>query len=288
MEGGSILITGATGTFGHAFVRAILGSYERICIYSRGEHTQAAMRESLEDHPSLRWFIGDVRDRDRLRRAMTGCQCVVHAAALKRIEVGAYNPMEVVKTNVVGAMNVVEAATDADVQRVVALSTDKAWQPIGPYGYSKALAESIFLAHHDASGKHGPGMSVVRYGNVWGSAGSVVPRWRQLIAQGHTSVPVTDPDCTRFFMRVQTAVDIVRGALQRPEGGELIVPTDLPVYRLGDLAEAFGVQMRITGLPSHEKLHEGMLDGLTSDKARRMTLAHLRGEIDGHQPVSSR
>lgn len=267
----SLLITGGTGTFGAAFLERALPEYDRICVFSRGEHRQAEMRERFPD-PKIRWFIGDVRDRDRLRRAMEGCTHVVHAAALKRIEVGAYNPAEMVKTNVLGAMNVIEAACDADVQRVVALSTDKAWQPVSPYGQSKALAEALFLADNKPAG--GPVFSVVRYGNVAGSAGSVIPRWRKMIADGVTSVPVTHPDCTRFWMPLDEAVGMVRKELHRFLWG-LRIPYNLPAYRLGDLAEAMGVGMEITGLPPYEKLHEGMADGVTSDRARRMSVREI-------------
>ncbi len=166
----SVLISGGTGSFGRAFTERLLGTgIDRIAILSRGEHCQADMAERYND-PRLRFFIGDVRDRDRLRRAFEGIECVVHAAALKRIEVGAYNPLEMVKTNIGGAENVVEAAMDAGVSKVVALSTDKAWQPVSPYGQSKALAESIFRNAYQGHTK----FAVTRYGNVWGSSGSVV------------------------------------------------------------------------------------------------------------------
>lgn len=267
----SILITGGTGTFGAAFLERALQEYGRVCVFSRGEHRQAELREQFPQD-NIRWFIGDVRDRDRLRRAMEGCTHVVHAAALKRIEVGAYNPAEMVKTNVLGAMNVIEAAQDAGVGRVVALSTDKAWQPISPYGQSKALAESLFLS---TNGSSDVTFVVVRYGNVAGSAGSVIPKWRKLIAAGARIVPVTDPDCTRFWMDVDDAVDTVGEAL-RGFTFDLHYPRGLPAYRLGDLAEAMGVEMEIRGLPDYEKMHEGMADGITSDVARRMTVEELR------------
>lgn len=267
----SILITGGTGTFGAAFLAQYVNAFTRVCVFSRGEHRQAELRERFPQD-NIRWFIGDVRDRDRLRRAMEGCQYVVHAAALKRIEVGAYNPAEMVKTNVLGAMNVIEAAQDAGVGRVVALSTDKAWQPISPYGQSKALAESLFLANNQSAG---PEFSVVRYGNVAGSAGSVIPRWRKLIASGADTVPVTDPDCTRFWMTASDAAFAVHHQLRLPFRG-VYFPRGLPAYRLGDLAEAMGVEMEIRGLPDYEKMHEGMADGITSDVARRMTVEELR------------
>lgn len=268
----SILITGGTGSFGRAFTKALLdGGHERICIYSRGEHAQADMRASFGDHESLRWFIGDVRDRDRLRRAMEGVQVVIHAAALKRIEVGHYNPVEMVKTNVLGAVNVIEAAQDAGVLKVVGLSSDKAYQPVSPYGCSKALAESLFL---EANNTGRTLFSVTRYGNVAGSAGSVIPKWREILKSDDT-VPVTDPDCTRFWMRMEEAIDLVMDTADLEKGGELAIP-ELPAYRLGDLAEAMGAKMDILGLNGFEKKHEGMKDGLTSDIVRRMTVDELR------------
>lgn len=267
----SLLITGGTGSFGQAFTEKVLGEYgvDRIAILSRGEHAQAEMAERFRDN-RLRFFIGDVRDRDRLRRAFEGIEVIVHAAALKRIEVGFYNPTEMVRTNIEGAMNVIEAAKDAGVSKVVALSTDKAFQPVSPYGQSKALAETLFRNAYQGSG---PIFAVTRYGNVWGSKGSVVPRWREMLKTTDT-VPVTDPEATRFFMRMSEACDLVAGTISKMRGGELEIPK-LPAYRLCDLATAMGANIKITGLPEYEKRHEGMCDGNTSDKARRMTVAEL-------------
>ncbi len=268
-----VLITGATGFFGHGLVRKLLENqtvFDRICIYSRGEHAQAAMREEFPDS-RLRFFIGDVRDERRLERAMHGCSLVVHSAALKRIETCFYNPGELVKTNIVGAVNVIEAARDAGVAKVVALSSDKAYQPVSAYGQSKALSESLFL-NQPASGTR---YACVRYGNVWQSTGSVVPIWRDLIARGAKSVPVTDPDCTRFFMTRDEAVMLVWNTYQTMQGGELAIP-DLPAYRLGDLAEAMRVNMDVRGLNNFEKKHESMSHDKCSADARRMTVADLR------------
>jgi FlaA1/EpsC-like NDP-sugar epimerase len=277
----SVLITGGSGAFGTAFVRYILtrgAEPWRIAILSRSEHRQAEMaREMAPLDPKerrLRFFIGDVRDRDRLFRAMEGIDTVIHAAALKRIEVGAYNPMEVMKTNILGAANVIEAAKDAGVAKVVALSTDKAFAPVSPYGTSKAFAESLFLAANNARGKTGPAFAVVRYGNVWNSTGSVVPTWLKMLETGET-VPVTDPECTRFYMTMDQAVNLVLNTILIMQGGEIIIPR-LPAYRLGDLAEAMGAQMQINGLPSWEKRHESMGEGNSSDTARRMSVAELR------------
>ena len=271
-----LLITGGTGFFGRAFAKHALEWGYTVCIYSRNEYNQFLMRQEFGDDPRLRWFIGDVRDRDRLRRAMQGVDVVVSAAALKRIEIGHYAPDEMVKTNVLGSLNVVEASAESGVSKVVALSTDKAWQGRSPYGQSKAIAESLFLSANNIYGEHGPKYSVVRYGNIWRSTGSIVPYWESLIAKGETTVPVTDPECTRFFMRASEAVDLVSDTIITMNGGELVIPETLPAYRIGDLAEAMGVSMNIIGLPKFEKLHEGMRDGLTSDKVRRMSVEELR------------
>jgi len=278
----SILVTGGTGTFGQAFVRSVLQNtnIDRICVYSRGEHAQAAMRDALGDDSRLRWMVGDVRDLDRLKRACRGSDTIFHAAALKRIETGAYNPDEMVKTNVLGTMNLIEAATDAGVKRVVGLSSDKAFQPISPYGQSKALGESLLLAANNMHGKRGPMFAAVRYGNVWNAQGSVVPKWKEAIAQGRV-INVTDPYCTRFFMTIAQAVNLVWELSLRMKGGELEIPEWLPAYQLGDLLEAMapGCFYKTIGLPEFEKKHESMRDGLCSKDARRMTVEELRGHL---------
>lgn len=243
------------------------------------------MRAELGDDSRLRWMIGDVRDPERLTRAMRGVDAVVHAAALKRIETGAYNPDEMVKTNVVGTMNLIEAATASpSVKYVIGISSDKAYQPISPYGHSKALAENLLLAANITHGlQFGPKFSATRYGNIWNAQGSVVPKWRELKANGATHVPVTDPECTRFFMTIDQAVNLVWRMLASMRGNELVIPNYLPAYRLGDLAEAMGLQMDITGLPAWEKRHESMNAELCSENARRMTVGELKnllGEDD--------
>lgn len=274
----SILITGGTGSFGRAYAQAMLErGADRVCILSRGEHAQADMRRAMNDE-RLRFFIGDVRDRDRLRRAMEGCDYVIHAAALKRIEVGAYDPIEMVKTNVMGAINVIEAAQDAAVRRVVALSTDKAVEPISPYGHSKAMAEALFLQANATTGRGGPTFAVTRYGNVWWSRGSVGPLWRSMIEHGATTVPCTDPACTRFFMTMDQAVRLVIETMNAILDG-LVLPEDMPAYRLADLASAMGVGFTLTGLPRWEKLHESITEGQLSRDARRMTVNELKKEI---------
>ena len=276
----SILITGGTGGFGRALSAHLLANNmaERICILSRGEHAQADMRVQLGDDPRMRWMIGDVRDRDRLIRAMRGVHLVIHAAALKRIEVGRWNPEEMVKTNIVGALNVVEAARIAGVGRVVALSTDKACESISAYGHSKAMMESIMLAANETSGACGPLFAVTRFGNVWCSPGSVVPKWVDLLRRGAREVPLSSPMATRFYITMQQAVDLVIGAAAHMQGGELAIPA-LPAYRMADLVEAFGVEARVVGLPKWEKLHEVMREGEPSCDAERLDVDFLRRAI---------
>jgi UDP-N-acetylglucosamine 4,6-dehydratase len=268
-----ILITGGAGYFGQAMVRRLLQqgglTPARICIYSRSEAAQARMRAALGDPANCRWFIGDVRDRRRLTRAMEGVDQVVHAAALKRVEVGEYNPSEMVQTNIGGAQNVIDAAIDAGVSKVVALSSDKACEPLNCYGATKLVAEKLFLAANQI--RTGPAntrypqpvhFSVVRYGNVAGSTGSVIPTWRQALAQG-VALQVRNVDSTRFWMTVEAATEMVLWSLTRPTGGELIAP-DLPAYRLGDLLVAMAGQGRAQAMygaarARGEKLHETMI-----------------------------
>lgn len=255
----SILISGGTGYFGRALVRRLLRDNlsERICIFSRDEWKQSQMRAEFQDDPRLRWFIGDIRDRDRLTRAMHGIETVIHAAALKRIETGEYNPDELVKTNVLGALNVIAAATDAGVRNVVALSTDKAAAPCNGYGASKLLSEKLFLAANNSRGSDGPHFGVTRYGNVAGSTGSVIPIWRQRLAEGRR-LTITDPKCTRFWMTADEAVDLVLWTV----GKEYLVVPDLPAYRLIDLAWAMtGTEdeLQLYGLRDGEKLDETMV-----------------------------
>lgn len=279
----SILITGGSGAFGSAFARFLLNVTAtvpaRIAIFSRSEHRQAELRRQLEAENEtafdrMRWFIGDVRDRDRLRRAMEGIEIVIHAAALKRIEVGAYDPLEVKKTNIDGTANVIEAALDARVERAVLLSTDKAYQPISPYGTSKAFAESLWLAANNMRGWNRTAFACVRYGNVWNSTGSVVPTWKKIL-ETSDMVPVTDPECTRFYMTMQGAIDLVFQTALHAVGGEVEIPV-LPAYRLGDLADAMGAKMDVRGLPAYEKLHESMGPRLCSESVRRMMIPELK------------
>ena len=280
----SVLITGGSGFFGNHFIRRLL-SWEkpprRIVVFSRGEYRQFLMSKELwelDKCGSLRFLIGDVRDRERLRRAMEDVEVVIHAAALKRIEVGHYNPTELIKTNVDGTVNVVEAAKDAGIKKVVYLSSDKAFQPVSPYGLSKAMGEHIVLTANNTRGARGPRYSCCRYGNVAGSTGSVIPVWRDVLTVTDT-VRVTDPEVTRFWMWADEAVDLVLDTLETMPQSKPAIPT-LPAYRLGDLAEAMNAKMEIVGLPEYEKLHEGMDHNNTSDVARRLSVEELRTMLD--------
>lgn len=269
----SVLITGGSGFLARGLVEALKCRDDRICLYSRGEHAQALMRDEIDDPKGqLRWMIGDVRDLERLKWAMRGIETVIHTAALKRIEVGAYAPTEMVQTNILGTMNVIDAAASSEVKKVVGISSDKAWKPVSPYGLSKAMGECLLLAG-DVE-RRGPRYRVVRYGNVAGSTGSVIPKWRAILKTTDT-VPVTDPNCTRFWMFRDEAVRFV---LADEGWGKVSVPI-LPAFSLGDLAEAMGAKMRVVGLPNHEKLHEGMEDDNTSDLAKRLTVDELRERL---------
>ena len=272
------LITGGSGFLGRGLVDRLLTrpNLDRIYVYSRGEHAQATMREKLYDpHEQVRWMIGDVRDLARLRWAMRGVDVVIHAAALKRIEVGAYAPSEMVQTNILGTMNVIDAAAACGVEKVVGVSSDKAWRPVSPYGLSKAMGEALMLA--GSVERPGPIFAVCRYGNVAGSTGSVIPRWREILKTSDT-VPVTAPSCTRFWMTREQAVNLVLDTVDNMIGvgaRELHIPS-LPAFQLSDLVEAMGAKMKIVGLPLHEKSHEGMSDELRSDTVRLMTVEELK------------
>jgi len=275
----SVLITGGSGYLGQALTRRfLLLGFTRICIFSRDEHKQARMRAEFNDDPRLRFFIGDVRDRDRLIRAMAGVELVVHAAALKRIEVGAYAPDEVVKTNVLGTMEAIEAAFQAHVDRFIYVSTDKAVEPISPYGQTKAVAESLVLRANEYA--QGPDFRVVRYGNIAGATGSVIPKWREAIANDKPLI-VTDLMATRFWMTIEEAVDLVEHAATSedvPCDNSVFIPENQRAYQLRDLylAMADGIPYVLTGLPPHEKLHEKLAINLSSADARHMTVSELR------------
>jgi len=261
LERSSVLITGGTGSFGKAFVRTMLEHVapERLVIFSRDELKQYEMRQQFGDDPRLRWFIGDIRDERRLLRAMHGVDYVVHAAALKQVDTAEYNPFEFVKTNVIGSQNVIEAAIDCGVQRVVALSTDKASSPINLYGATKLTADKLFISGNHYAARYETRFAVVRYGNVMGSRGSVIPYFRRLALAGGP-LPVTDFRCTRFFISLGQAVQMVVDAFDLMQGGELLVPR-IPSMKVVDLAQAIapGAQMRDVGLRPGEKLHEEMI-----------------------------
>lgn len=259
----SILITGGTGSFGQAFVKTVLARYpgvKRVVIFSRDELKQYEMAQTFSErqHPGLRYFIGDVRDQPRLHRALEGIDMVVHAAALKQVPAAEYNPFECIKTNVLGAQNVIEACLDAGVQRVVALSTDKAAAPINLYGATKLCSDKLFIAANNIKGSRDARFSVVRYGNVMGSRGSVIPFFLSQRATG--TLPITDPQMTRFNISLQEGVEMVLWSLEHALGGEILVPK-IPSYRITDLATAIAPQCKqvVVGLRPGEKIHEEMI-----------------------------
>lgn len=261
--GKSILITGGTGSFGQAFARRVLEKYpevERLVIYSRDELKQFEMAQSLptERYKQLRYFIGDVRDESRLRRALEGIDTVVHAAALKQVPAAEYNPFECIKTNVLGAQNLIEAVMDSGVSRVVALSTDKAAAPINLYGATKLCSDKLFTAANNVRGSRDLRLSVVRYGNVMGSRGSVIPFFMSRRSAG--VLPITDERMTRFNITLGEGVDMVLWAIENAAGGEIFVPK-IPSYRIMDLAEAVAPECptQIVGVRPGEKLHEEMI-----------------------------
>ena len=258
----SILITGGTGSFGRQFVRTLLQRFKlrRVVIYSRDELKQFEMAQRFPDsrYPAIRYFIGDVRDEPRLRRALEGVDIVVHAAALKQVPAAEYNPFECIKTNVLGAQNLIEACLDSEVERVVALSTDKAAAPINLYGATKLCSDKLFIAANNIQGARGIKFSVVRYGNVMGSRGSVIPFF--LARKNDGVLPITDPRMTRFNISLQEGVDMVLWSIEHAEGGELLVPK-IPSYRIGDVATAIAPEARqeVIGIRPGEKIHEEMI-----------------------------
>ncbi len=266
----SILITGGTGSFGKKFARTVLRNFKpkRLAIFSRDELKQHEMSQDPDfaDKPVMRFFIGDVRDRLRLESAMREVDIVVHAAALKQVPTAEYNPFECIHTNVMGAENVVQAALRCGVWRVLALSTDKAANPINLYGASKLASDKIFVAANNMSGSIGTRFSAVRYGNVVGSRGSVVPLFQKLVADGATEIPITDTRMTRFWITLDQGVDFVLSCLDTMRGGEIFVPK-IPSMRMTDLAEAIapGLKIKEIGIRPGEKLHETMV---TKDDSR--------------------
>lgn len=263
LDGKAVLVTGGTGSFGKAFIRTVFERFpgvRRVVVYSRDELKQFEMAQQFDSgrFPQLRFFIGDVRDGDRLHRAMEGIDVVVHAAALKQVPVCEYNPFEAIKTNVLGAQNVIEAAIDCGVKQVVALSTDKAAAPINLYGATKLASDKLFVAANNFRGRHDIKFSVVRYGNVMGSRGSVIPFFLKQRECG--LIPITDERMTRFNITLEEGVDLVLRALGQMWGGEIFVPK-IPSYRITDVAEAVapGVPTSMIGIRPGEKLHEEMI-----------------------------
>lgn len=259
----TILITGGTGSFGHHFVDYVLEHYEpkKIIIYSRDEFKQFVMDNEYKDHRNvLRFFIGDVRDEARLRMAMKGVDYVIHAAALKQVPACEYNPNEAIKTNVNGAMNVINASLEAGVKKVVALSTDKAVNPINLYGGTKLVSDKLFTAANSYSGADGTRFAVVRYGNVAGSRGSVIPFFQNIIDNGGNELPITDYRMTRFWISLEQGVELVIKALAEARGGETFI-SKIPSFKITDLAQAMlpGCEMPEVGIREGEKLHEIMV-----------------------------
>ncbi|MGH8616805.1 MAG: UDP-N-acetylglucosamine 4,6-dehydratase (inverting) [Burkholderiales bacterium] len=281
LDGKSILVTGATGSFGKRFVRHVLDHHkpERIVIFSRDELKQFEMQQKLQS-PVLRYFLGDVRDKERLYRAFDGVQVVIHAAAMKQVPASEYNPMEAIKTNILGAENVLNVAIDQGVERVVALSTDKAANPANLYGATKLASDKLFIAGNGLSGRHRTRFSVVRYGNVIGSRGSVIPFFMGKRRGG--VLPITDPRMTRFWITLGRGVQFVLDSLDRMQGGEIFVPK-IPSMNIMDVAKVVAPECRteVIGIRPGEKLHEIMI---TPDDAYNVV------EFDDHyviEPASS-
>ena len=277
-DNADILVTGGTGSFGRRFIKTVLARCKprRLIVFSRDELKQFDMQQEF-DAPCMRYFLGDVRDEARLRQAMRGVRYVVHAAALKQVPAAEYNPMECIRTNVNGAENVIKAALDSEVQKVIALSTDKAANPINLYGATKLASDKLFVAANNIAGGRPTRFSVIRYGNVVGSRGSVVPFFEKLIAQNAESLPITDPRMTRFWISLQQGVDFVLRNFDRMQGGEIFVPK-IPSIRIVDLAQAMAPALptRIVGIRPGEKLHEIMCPADDS---------HLTLEFDDHYVI---
>ena len=265
LKGAVILVTGGTGSFGHAFVRRLLKDFSpgRVIVFSRDEQKHYAMQSQISD-PRLRCFVGDIRDKDRLKRALAGVDIVVHAAAMKHVPIAEYNPIEAIRTNIDGASDLLEAALDRNVSQLVALSTDKAASPVNLYGATKLCMEKLFVAANSYSGSSGTRFNLVRYGNVVGSAGSVVPLFRKQRREG--LLTITEPDMTRFWIGMNRAVDLVLLALKEGRAGELFIPK-ISACTAAVLAEAIapGVPTKMIGIRPGEKMHEAMI---TMDEAR--------------------
>ena len=279
LDSKSILVTGGTGSFGRKFVSMLLERYtpRRLVVYSRDELKQYEMQQVFKQS-CMRYFLGDVRDRSRLTQAMRGVDLVIHAAALKQVPAAEYNPMECIKTNIYGAENVIHAALANEVQQIIALSTDKAANPINLYGATKLASDKLFVAANNMAGGHPTIFSVVRYGNVVGSRGSVVPFFKKLVVQGSDHLPITDTRMTRFWITLKQGVDFVLKNVERMHGGEIFIPK-IPSVRIVDLATAMAPEMaqKVVGIRPGEKLHEVMCP---SDDS------HLTLEFDDHYVIT--
>ena len=275
LNGKNILITGGTGSFGKQFVRTILKRYKpnKIIIYSRDELKQYEMAQKF-NAPCMRYFIGDVRDLPRLNKAIRGVDFVVHAAALKHVPIAEYNPMECIKTNVMGAQNVIDACLENSVKHTIALSTDKAAAPANLYGASKLVSDKLFVAANNLAGNHAIKFSVVRYGNVLGSRGSVIPYFERLMAEGANELPITEPNMTRFWITLQEGVNFVLKNFERMQGGEIFVPK-IPSMKMTEMAKAIAPHLgqKIIGIRPGEKLHEVMCP---------LDDSHITLEFDNH------
>jgi len=271
LDGSAVLITGGTGSLGTSLIKSLLSNtkVKRVAVYSRDELKQANLKIEFNNDERLRWFIGDIRDIERLKRALHNVDYVVHAAALKQVDTGEYNAMEFIKTNVLGSHNVVEACIDSGVKKIIALSTDKASSPINLYGATKLTADKLFVAANNYSMAYGTAFSVVRYGNVMGSRGSVIPLFRKLASESKP-IPVTDLRMTRFWISIDEAVKFIMDSFELMEGGELYVPR-IPSMKLVDLVAAIAPESKLIeiGLRPGEKLHEEMI---SRDDSRRTIL----------------
>lgn len=274
----TILITGGTGSFGKKCVKTLLERFQpkKVIVYSRDELKQYEMAQEF-DSPVMRYFIGDVRDRDRLDLAMRGVDYVIHAAALKQVPTAEYNPMECIKTNINGASNVIDVAIAHEVYKVIALSTDKAASPINLYGATKLVSDKLFVAANNITGSLKTQFAVVRYGNVVGSRGSVVPFFQKLVREGAIEIPITDLRMTRFWITLEQGIDFVLKSFERMQGGEIFVPK-IPSMHLTDLAKALapGLPTKVVGIRPGEKLHEVMCP---------VDDAHLTLEFDDHYVI---
>lgn len=278
-NGKNILITGGTGSFGKKFTEIILKKYKpnKIIIYSRDELKQFEMAQVFNDN-CMRYFIGDVRDKDRLLKATRGVDFIIHAAALKHVPIAEYNPMECIKTNIMGAQNIIDASIENNVNKVIALSTDKAANPVNLYGATKLASDKLFVAANNLTGDRDTIFSVVRYGNVIGSRGSVIPFFQKLIQDGAKELPITDEKMTRFLITLEDGVDFVIKNFQRMYGGEIFVPK-IPSMKIVDLAHAMAPNLphKIIGIRPGEKLHEIMCPADDS---------HLTLEFDDHYVIT--